>query len=53
LAGLILLVILLSGRTGRSLQGSASALESIAFYWYFVDAVWLAIFGMVYLWTFL
>ena len=53
LAGLILLVILLSGRTGRSLQVSGSALESIAFYWYFVDAVWLAIFGLVYLWTFL
>ena len=46
-AGLILLVILLRG------EGRRPALDAIAFYWYFVDAVWLAIFALVYLWTFL
>jgi cytochrome c oxidase subunit III len=29
-----------------------AALEAVAFYWYFVDAVWIAIFAIVYLWTF-
>ncbi len=29
------------------------ALQSIAMFWYFVAAVWIAIFSIVYLWTFL
>jgi len=45
--GLILLVVLLSG------AGLRHALHSIALYWYFLDAVWLAIFAIVYLWAFL
>ncbi len=34
-------------------QAPAAGLHSVALYWYFVDAVWLAIFAIVYLWTFL
>ena len=33
--------------------GPRPALPGIALYWYFVDAVWLVIFALVYLWTFL
>ena len=28
------------------------AVETVALYWYFVDVVWVAIFAIVYLWTF-
>lgn len=45
--GLILVAVLLRGIASDNL------LHSIALYWYFVDAVWLAIFAVVYLWTFL
>lgn len=45
--GLILVAILLRGAASRAM------LDSIALYWYFVDAVWLVIFAVVYLWTFL
>ena len=47
LIGLLLLVVLLSG------AGRRPALDSVAVYWYFVDAVWIVIFAVVYLWTFL
>ncbi len=47
LIGLILLAALLRG------VARPAALQSIALYWYFVDAVWLLIFAVVYLWTFL
>jgi heme/copper-type cytochrome/quinol oxidase subunit 3 len=45
--GLILVAVVLSS------AGLRPALHSIALYWYFVDAVWLAIFAVVYLGTFL
>lgn len=48
LAGLILLGGFLTVQSARS----GAALQSIALYWYFVDAVWLVIFSVVYLWTF-
>ena len=47
LVGLILIAILMSRGAGLR-----PALPSIALYWYFVDAVWLVIFAVVYLWTF-
>ena len=45
--GLLLLALLLRGTPSRAMT------DSIALYWYFVDAVWIVIFGVVYLWTFL
>jgi cytochrome c oxidase subunit 3 len=45
--GLILVALLLRGTGPRAMA------DSIALYWYFVDAVWLVIFAVVYLWTFL
>lgn len=33
--------------------GDRVAVEAVALYWYFVAAVWLAIFSVVYLWAFL
>ena len=52
--GLAMLVVLL----GLSLRGSDqdpsfSSMESVAIYWHFVDAVWVVIFSIVYLWGFL
>ncbi len=47
LVGLVLLLLVSSGGALRP------ALQSVAFYWYFVDAVWIAIFVVVYLGTLL
>jgi len=33
--------------------GAPAAMEAAALYWYFVDAIWIAIFSVVYLWSFL
>lgn len=52
LIGLLLLTILW-GLTafGREAEPAPSATESISLYWHFVDIVWVAIFGVVYLWA--
>jgi len=47
-------LIMLSSLTGLSFAGklgpeNESALASIAYYWHFVDAVWVAVFSVVYL----
>lgn len=53
IVGLILLAILfglaftLDFETPRQI----AAAESISYYWHFVDAVWVVIFSMIYLWT--
>jgi cytochrome c oxidase subunit III len=49
IAGVLALAILL----GTKLQSHSGAVQAIALYWYFVDAVWILIFATVYLWTFL
>lgn len=54
LVGLIMLLIMFAmawGGNGR--EPGAPALEVIAIYWHFVDAVWVVIFSIVYLWAFL
>ena len=52
--GLILLVIMLSlALFGRRAEPKASAVGAIGYYWHFVDAVWVVIFTVVYLWAFL
>ncbi|HVB63243.1 MAG TPA: cytochrome c oxidase subunit I [Nitrolancea sp.] len=51
--GLVMLIILL----GMTLTGHISrdrhdaAVQSIAYYWHFVDIVWVVIFSIVYLWS--
>jgi cytochrome c oxidase subunit III len=50
--GLVMLTILF----GLALRGAfrgphSSALESISYYWHFVDLVWVVVFSVVYLWT--
>ena len=45
--GLALLIVLL-GRAVRFARDPGGA-EAIGYYWHFVDAVWLAIFGTIYL----
>lgn len=47
LVGIALLAIVLGVSAQRA------AVETVALYWHFVDAVWLVIFAVVYLWTFL
>jgi heme/copper-type cytochrome/quinol oxidase subunit 3 len=37
---------------GRKDEPSHSGVQSIAVYWHFVDAVWVIIFSIVYLWRF-
>ncbi len=51
-AGILLLAILF-GVTAHRGERESVAVETIAMYWYFVDAAWIAIFSIVYLWTFL
>ncbi|MBX6772387.1 MAG: heme-copper oxidase subunit III [Chloroflexi bacterium] len=52
LVGLISMAILagLVEPGGQRVRG-ASGVEAISFYWHFVDAVWVVIFPVVYLWT--
>ena len=38
---------------GRDDEPRESALGAIGYYWHFVDAVWVVIFSVVYLWAFL
>jgi heme/copper-type cytochrome/quinol oxidase subunit 3 len=33
--------------------GRRGAMEAVATYWHFVDALWVVIFSLVYLWTLL
>lgn len=51
LVGLTLIGIL-AGEVGSKV-GRRTALDAVALYWYFVDAVWVAIFAIVYLWPLL
>ena len=51
--GLILIIIVMMlAIFGRTDEPRASALGAIAYYWHFVDAVWVIIFSVVYLWAF-
>ena len=50
LAMLAILFGLTMARKGRA--PSAPAMEGVSLYWHFVDAVWVVIFGVVYLWKF-
>ncbi len=54
LAGIVLLGILLAiAGPADAGERQSVAVETVALYWYFVDLVWIAIFSIVYLWTFL
>jgi heme/copper-type cytochrome/quinol oxidase subunit 3 len=51
LIGLVALTILLGLTLAGDFRGPQSAaIETISLYWHFVDAVWVVIFGVVYLW---
>lgn len=53
LTGLILLLVALYlASFGRASEPTESALGAIGYYWHFVDVVWVVIFSVVYLWTF-
>jgi heme/copper-type cytochrome/quinol oxidase subunit 3 len=52
--GLVLLSVLLGlAWTVRPGEPRAVAVDTVAIYWHFVDAVWIAIFSVVYLWPLL
>jgi heme/copper-type cytochrome/quinol oxidase subunit 3 len=51
LIGLILLGALFGLERKRSVPGPSPAVECVSIYWHFVDAVWLIIFPVVYLWV--
>jgi heme/copper-type cytochrome/quinol oxidase subunit 3 len=52
--GLVMLSILLALSLSSSQRiPTTGAVSSIALYWHFVDAVWVFIFSVVYIWTFL
>ncbi len=51
--GLLLLSLLFGLAVwGRKEEPSMSGIASIAVYWHFVDAVWIVIFSIVYLWRY-
>ncbi len=53
LTGLILIIIVMMlAIFGRTSEPRESAVGAIAYYWHFVDAVWVIIFSVVYLWAF-
>jgi len=50
--GLVLLgTMLVISMKGRMQEPQRSALTCISYYWHFVDAVWVAVFSVVYLWS--
>ena len=51
--GLILLLIVLGLAMGGVFRNGAraSAVETVSYYWHFVDGVWVIIFPTVYLWS--
>jgi len=48
LIGLLMLILIVPAGSAQTTRGGA-----VALYWHFVDAVWIVIFSVVYLWTFL
>ena len=51
--GLILLLLLFGlAVAGRKEEPTHVGLQSVAIYWHFVDAVWLVVFSVVYLWRY-
>jgi cytochrome c oxidase subunit III len=51
--GLVMLAILLGlGILHPREEPRATAVEAVGVYWHFVDAVWIVIFSVVYLWAF-
>jgi cytochrome c oxidase subunit III len=51
LIGLIMLGTLFGLEMKRGVTGSPEAVECVSIYWHFVDAVWMIIFPVVYLWV--
>ncbi len=49
--GLIMLGTLFGLELKRAVTGRSQAVESVSIYWHFVDAVWMIIFPVVYLWV--
>ena len=50
--GLVLLsILLLLSFSGRLRKKQEIAVESISYYWHFVDVVWVFVFSVVYLWS--
>ena len=49
--GLIMLGTLFGLELKRGVTGPSQAVEGVSIYWHFVDAVWLVIFPVVYLWV--
>jgi heme/copper-type cytochrome/quinol oxidase subunit 3 len=51
--GLILLLLLFGlAVLGRKDEPTHTGMQSIAIYWHFVDAVWVVVFSVVYLWRY-
>ncbi len=50
LLGLVMIATLL-GLSRRAEGPRPGAVEAVSMYWHFVDAVWVVIFGVVYLWS--
>jgi heme/copper-type cytochrome/quinol oxidase subunit 3 len=51
LIGLILLGTLFGLELKRRVTGPSQAVEGVSIYWHFVDAVWMIIFPVIYLWV--
>jgi heme/copper-type cytochrome/quinol oxidase subunit 3 len=50
--GLVMLTILVGfALKGDFKNGKSSAMSAISLYWHFVDAVWVVIFSLVYIWA--
>jgi len=52
--GLLLLgVLFVLAAFGKEREPSGTAMDCISIYWHFVDAVWIIIYAVIYLWKFL
>ena len=49
----MLATVLWTAARSRLRKPKPVAVEVVSLYWHFVDAVWVFIFGVVYLWAFI
>jgi cytochrome c oxidase subunit 3 len=48
---LLMTTLVLLSLSGKLMEKHGHAVESISYYWHFVDVVWVAVFSTVYLWS--
>ena len=48
---LLLLMLLVLAARGQFKSPKSSGVEAVGIYWHFVDAVWIVVYSVIYLWS--